>query len=430
MSTPPEAAVGRAGRRRHQRPRPPTGAAAANAAGTYANRVAERLLDRALGAAARAGDPALEAGARLDRGRVLVALGSYQAAFADQERALELAVEHGLEELEAAALEQLGWTAYYHRDSQAASDLRPQAQELAGLQAFAGAGPIGAAAAARMRRQGDSAGARAASTPSSASPTRPPRQPARPTWGCSWSTATGSPRPARCSTTASTPAGPRGCSGPCSPPASRSRWPAPTWATCGVRSTGSPCWSACWPRSRTASTTPGRPPPAPGSGATGATRGPGPADQAVDLLGPATTGTHPGSTPAALADRPGGRGRRRGRRPAGAGRRALTGRWLAGGSSCATPAGQPPDPPAADGLLQQARAYGSTKYQALALARLGRRPEAAELAATSGSDYLLAQVAPPAQARAATDRIAAGLPPELRPGFLEKGYLARTVSGT
>src|SRR5207344_984359 len=72
------------------------------------------------------------------------------------------------------------------------------------------------------------------------------------------------------------------------------------------------------------------------------------------------------------------------------------------------------DPPAADGLLQQARAYGSTKYQALALAHLGRRPEAAEVAATSGSDYLLAQVAPPAQARAATDRIAAGLPPELR----------------
>ncbi|HEY6709933.1 MAG TPA: transcriptional regulator, partial [Actinomycetota bacterium] len=86
------------------------------------------------------------------------------------------------------------------------------------------------------------------------------------------------------------------------------------------------------------------------------------------------------------------------------------------------------DPPAADGLLQLARTYGSTKYQALALARLGR-PEAAELAAASGCDYLLAQVAPPAQARAATDRIAAGLPPELRPGFLERGYLARAVPG-
>src|SRR4029450_6335452 len=82
------------------------------------------------------------------------------------------------------------------------------------------------------------------------------------------------------------------------------------------------------------------------------------------------------------------------------------------------------EPHAADGLLQLARAYGSTKYQALALARLGRWAEAATLAAGSGSDYLLAQVAPPAQAGAARDRIAAGLPSELRPAFLERGYLA------
>ncbi|HEX3211667.1 MAG TPA: transcriptional regulator, partial [Actinomycetota bacterium] len=139
-------------------------AAAARAAGSYANRDAERLLDRAVGAAAQAGDPALEAGARLDRGRVLVALGSYQAAFADQERALELAVGHGLEELEAAALEQLGWTAYYHRDSQAASELRPQAQELAERAVAARrAGPTALLLAARMRHaEGDLAGARAA----------------------------------------------------------------------------------------------------------------------------------------------------------------------------------------------------------------------------------------------------------------------------
>ena len=64
----------------------------ANAAGSYANRDAERLLGQAVAAAARAGDPSLEAGARLDRGRVLVALGDYPGAFADQERALELAV--------------------------------------------------------------------------------------------------------------------------------------------------------------------------------------------------------------------------------------------------------------------------------------------------------------------------------------------------
>jgi len=44
-------------------------AAARAAAGSYANRDAERLLDRAVDAAAKAGDPALEARALLDRGR-------------------------------------------------------------------------------------------------------------------------------------------------------------------------------------------------------------------------------------------------------------------------------------------------------------------------------------------------------------------------
>jgi len=92
-------------------------------------------------------------------------------------------------------------------------------------------------------------------------------------------------------------------------------------------------------------------------------------------------------------------------------------------------AGQPPRPASREALLELARTYGSTKYQALALARLGRRPEAAELAAASGSDYLLAQVAPPAQARAAVDRIAASLPPELRPAFLSRGPLAAAVAG-
>jgi DNA-binding SARP family transcriptional activator len=58
----------------------------------------------------------------------------------------------------------------------------------------------------------------------------------------------------------------------------------------------------------------------------------------------------------------------------------------------------------------------------------GRRPEATELAAASGSDYLLAQVAPPAQAAAALDRIAAGLPGPLRSGFRQRGPLARALS--
>jgi hypothetical protein len=58
------------------------------------------------------------------------------------------------------------------------------------------------------------------------------------------------------------------------------------------------------------------------------------------------------------------------------------------------------------------------------VARLGRRDEATRIAAPVGSDYLLAQVAPPAQAHAAVDRIAAALPPDLRPAFLERGQLA------
>jgi DNA-binding SARP family transcriptional activator len=79
----------------------------------------------------------------------------------------------------------------------------------------------------------------------------------------------------------------------------------------------------------------------------------------------------------------------------------------------------------AERLAGEAEArLGGEPALALALARLGRRPEAAGLVAATGSDYLLAQVAPPPQARAAVDRIAAGLPPELRPGFLERGRLA------
>jgi hypothetical protein len=74
-------------------------------------------------------------------------------------------------------------------------------------------------------------------------------------------------------------------------------------------------------------------------------------------------------------------------------------------------------------VLEPARTHGSAKYQALALARLGHRDEATRIAVPVGSDYLLAQVAPAAQARAAIDRIAAALPPDLRPAFLERGQL-------
>ena len=407
-------------------------AAAANAAGSYANRDAERLLGQAVAAAAQAGDPSLEASARLDRGRVLVALGDYPAAFADQERALELAVEHGQDRLEAAALEQLGWTAYYDRDHQAASALSPQARELAERAVAAPrAGPTALLLAARMRHaEGDLAGARAAFDAVLGEP-----DPATQTAGLAYlglllehgdrfaearqvldrsleaCRAAGLFRPMLTSCFAATLA----CANLGDLRGALERLAVLERILADVEdrfyharaaTAGSWLWRELGELGRARDL----------------------ADRAAELLGPATTGTHPGlhaqlalaecalvagddAGAAGLLERAGGQLDR----PFGYRWRVelrhaeLTSRL---------------DPPAAEALLALARAYGSTKYQALALARLGRRPEAAGLVAATGSDYLLAQVAPPAQARAAVDRIAAALPPELRPGFLERGRLA------
>jgi len=81
-------------------------------------------------------------------------------------------------------------------------------------------------------------------------------------------------------------------------------------------------------------------------------------------------------------------------------------------------------PNEAEELLELARERRSGKYQALALAHLGRRDEAAAVATTTGSDLLVAEVAPPAQGRTAFDRLAAALPTELREGFVTRGRLA------
>jgi tetratricopeptide (TPR) repeat protein len=155
-------------------------AAAATAARSYANRDAERLLGQAVEAATRPGDPALEAAARLDRGQALVALGDYPAAFADQEQALRLATAHGLDRLEAAALEQLGWTAYYSRDHQAASELTPRPASWPSGR-WPPPGPPRRRCCwppACATPKGTWPGPGRPSTPCSASPTRPPRRPA------------------------------------------------------------------------------------------------------------------------------------------------------------------------------------------------------------------------------------------------------------
>ena len=407
-------------------------AAAANAVGSYANRDAERLLGQAVAAAAQAGDPSLEASARLDRGRVLVALGDYPAAFADQERALELAVEHGQDRLEAAALEQLGWTAYYDRDHQAASALSPQARELAERAVAAPrAGPTALLLAARMRHaEGDLAGARAAFDAVLGEP-----DPATQTAGLAYlglllehgdrfaearqvldrsleaCRAAGLFRPMLTSCFAATLA----CANLGDLRGALERLAVLERILADVEdrfyharaaTAGSWLWRELGELGRARDL----------------------ADRAADLLGPATTGTHPGlhaqlalaecalvagddAGAAGLLERAGGQLDR----PFGY-------RWRVELRHAELASRL--DPPAAEALLALARTYGSTKYQALALARLGRRPEAAGLVAATGSDYLLAQVAPPAQARAAVDRIAAGLPPELRPGFLERGPLA------
>jgi DNA-binding SARP family transcriptional activator len=84
-------------------------------------------------------------------------------------------------------------------------------------------------------------------------------------------------------------------------------------------------------------------------------------------------------------------------------------------------------PGEAEELLDLSRQRRSRKYEALALGHLGRRDEAATVAASTGSDLLVAEVGPEGQARAAFDRIASGLPTELRHSFLTRGRLARRL---
>ncbi|MFC5996337.1 ATP-binding protein [Pseudonocardia hispaniensis] len=106
--------------------------AAANAAHlVFAHTDAEQLLCQAVEAARTARDPNLLAVALMRRGRVRCDLGRHAEARTDHEDALALAREIGDVELEAQALEQLGWTALYARDALGAIDLAEQATELA-----------------------------------------------------------------------------------------------------------------------------------------------------------------------------------------------------------------------------------------------------------------------------------------------------------
>jgi DNA-binding SARP family transcriptional activator len=78
------------------------------AAGRFANRDAERMLDLAFDAARKAGDALGEARARLARGRVREALTDYQGAFEDHSAAAELARSAGDRRIEMLSLKELG----------------------------------------------------------------------------------------------------------------------------------------------------------------------------------------------------------------------------------------------------------------------------------------------------------------------------------
>jgi DNA-binding SARP family transcriptional activator/tetratricopeptide (TPR) repeat protein len=82
--------------------------AAESASHRYALRDAERLLEEAIHAAQRAGDPVGVTRARLARGRVREALTDYQGAFEDHRAAADLARSQQRPDLALAALRQLG----------------------------------------------------------------------------------------------------------------------------------------------------------------------------------------------------------------------------------------------------------------------------------------------------------------------------------
>lgn len=85
------------------------------------------------------------------------------------------------------------------------------------------------------------------------------------------------------------------------------------------------------------------------------------------------------------------------------------------------------DPSDAEELLDRASEHGSARYRALALAHLGRRDEAHAVAMTTGSDLLVAHVAPSGPADAARDRLVQGLRPELRDAFVAGGACSAGV---
>jgi DNA-binding SARP family transcriptional activator len=135
--------------------------AAENAHLDFANSDAERLLGNALSCAERAGDSRLMGEIHLRRAQIRDDLGHLSEAKDDCDAVVALARDLGDENLEAHALEQLGWTALYARDAFGATDLAERASHLAESAAAAPAArPSSLLLLGRVRHwDGDYAGA-------------------------------------------------------------------------------------------------------------------------------------------------------------------------------------------------------------------------------------------------------------------------------
>ena len=406
----------------------------------FALRDAERLLSEAVASAERAGDTAAEARARIRRGQLKEELADYAGAQDDHAVALEAARQLGDNALEAQALERLGWTAYYGRDSAVAAELAGRAAELAESAAAApGAMPSALVLVGRVRHwAGDIDGAAAAYE----------------------AVLDGAPDPA---TTASA----LSCLGALLEHGDRFVEARRTLDRAAAESTRT---GAFRPLLRTLFF----------AGLARANLGDfGGALRVLErkrrLLEEydvhfyrARTDTSLSWVWRELGDI--GRARDLAHQAIGEAREVKAGslqveqelHGLLAAAECALFQGDDDSagafvedagvllsawlpfkwraelrfremrcrllPGEAEELLDLSRERRSRKYEALALAHLGRQGEAAIAAEATGSDLLIAEVAPRSQAHAAFDRVAAGLPSELREGFVSRGRLTRVLA--
>lgn len=411
-------------------------AAAEQAIRSFAIRDAERLLTEAVAAAERAGDLAALARAHIRRGQLREELADYIGAQEDHTAALESARRLGDDALEAQALERLGWTAYYGRDSDAAGELAGQAAELAESAAAAPAAlPSALVLVGRIRHwAGDIDGAAGAYEEALSRDPDPATMAsalsclgallehgdrfseARRTLdrAAAESTRTGAFRPLlRTLFFAGLARGNLGDFGGALRALERKRRLLEEYDVHFYRARTDTLLSWVWRE----------------VGDLGRARDL--AEQAVaearevkagslqveqelhGLLGAAECALLAGdeTTAAALVDES----------------EPLLSTWLPFkwraelrylDVRCRLV------PEEAERLLELSVDRRSRKYEALALAHLGRHDEAAVAALATGSDLLLAEVAPAPAARAAFDRLAAALPTELRQGFVTRGRLA------